>query len=185
MRKLASSIFQASLIKCVHSRTLYALTGFTWATEGERVSRRGQSHLTLGGLITCLRRFRPSFTRGHGSTAGSRLSIPSFLGASALTFILWQIPLPECFNKMKEVFFNYLQLFFFSLFFFGPSHGYPFPHFFSPLVWLSSWGWFIWTVLPSLWESMGIITNWMIYTLPCTQAQKHECTHKQNIMPIT
>lgn len=98
------------------------------------MSRRGQSHLTLGGLISCLRRCWSSFTRGHGSTAGSRLSIPSFLAASALTFILWQIPLPECFNKTKEVSFSYLQLFFFSflffVFLFGPSRGYPFRHFF-------------------------------------------------------
>lgn len=54
--------------------------------------------------------------------------------------------------------------------------------FFSFMVWLPSWGWFIWTVRPSLWESRHH-HNGMVSTLTCTQAWKHECTHKQNIMP--
>lgn len=44
-------------------------------------------------------------------------------------------------------------------------------------VLLPSWGWFIWTILPSLWES-GHHHNRVVSALTCTQACEHEHTQK-------
>lgn len=49
--------------------------------------------------------------------------------------------------------------------------------FFSSVAWLPGRGWFIWTILPALWDSAHH-HNGMVHTLTCTRQCKRECTHR-------